>query len=176
LGGFNLQDVIGRECAHIIRAYNVLRQYDESAVPAALAQMSAGLALGGLLIEGTSTPSGGLAVFDVYQRTPQGLQHRELVWASNLRHPPQVAHFQAILPKRLIHHAQESPLCDFLADWEQALALAYGRGYRHPRRLWAESGRHLSARYPLLARPRLLRRGYLSLQTALSPVANALYL
>lgn len=178
LGGFNVQDVLGGQQAHLIRAYNVLRQYDESAVTSALETMGQGLALGGILIEGTSTPSGGITVFDIYQQTSQGLQHRELVFASNLRATPQVADFQAILPKRLIHHAQDAPLSDFLLQWERTLRLAYAQGYRHPRRLWVESGRALQAQfgYPVDVRKRILGRGYLVVKTSLTPIANPLHL
>src|SRR5260221_13909883 len=58
LGGFNLLDVLGSERARLIRCYNVLRQYDESAVDGALAAMAAALEPGGILIEGTSNPTG----------------------------------------------------------------------------------------------------------------------
>jgi hypothetical protein len=168
-GGFNVLDVLGQERVGVIRALNVLRQYDEAAVDGALGQMGAGLTPGGLLIEGTSTPSGRLVAFDVYQKNEEGLQHRELVFGTNFREPPSVTHFQAILPKRLIHHAQEAPAEAFFAAWRRALMLA--RGHGGMRRGWVEAGRFLAERfgYSVDTRPRILSRGYLVLREMLTP-------
>ncbi|WP_400995901.1 class I SAM-dependent methyltransferase [Agromyces sp. GXQ0307] len=52
LGGFEVPVPGGRRPA-VIRAFNVLRQYDEADVPAAWARMADRLAPGGLLVEGT---------------------------------------------------------------------------------------------------------------------------
>ena len=52
LGGFEVPLPSGRRAA-VIRAFNVLRQYDEPEVAAAWARMAARLAPGGLLVEGT---------------------------------------------------------------------------------------------------------------------------
>ena len=51
-GGFEVPLPAG-ESATVIRAFNVLRQYDESQVAEAWARMTARLAAGGLLVEGT---------------------------------------------------------------------------------------------------------------------------
>ncbi|MGX1694113.1 class I SAM-dependent methyltransferase [Microbacterium keratanolyticum] len=51
-GGFEVPAPVGRRPA-IIRAMNVLRQYDEAEVPGAWAQMASRLAPDGVLIEGT---------------------------------------------------------------------------------------------------------------------------
>ncbi|GAA1060245.1 class I SAM-dependent methyltransferase [Agromyces bracchium] len=52
LGGFEVS-VPGDRRPAVIRAFNVLRQYDEADVPAAWARMTERLAPGGLLVEGT---------------------------------------------------------------------------------------------------------------------------
>jgi hypothetical protein len=52
IGGFEVPTSDGRRPA-IIRAFNVLRQYDEAEVPDAWAMMASRLAPGGLLVEGT---------------------------------------------------------------------------------------------------------------------------
>lgn len=52
LGGFEVPLPAGRRPA-VIRAFNVLRQYDESQVAAAWGSMASRLAPGGLLVEGT---------------------------------------------------------------------------------------------------------------------------
>src|ERR1700690_3741522 len=86
-GGFNLRDVLDGESVRLIRCYNVLRQYDESAVQPALNELAAALEFGGYLIEGTSTPSGGRVVFDVYCRAENGLNHTALVFGTNFDAP-----------------------------------------------------------------------------------------
>jgi len=72
-GGFNLPlgaDAAGRPIrARLIRAFNVLRQYEAEAVGAAWAEMAAGLAPGGLLIEGSSDPSGRVWVANLLWRS-----------------------------------------------------------------------------------------------------------
>src|SRR5258708_9893920 len=117
LGGFNLVDVLRNDRACVIRCYNVLRQYDESAVDPALATMAQALQPDGVLIEGTSNPSGRLVAFDVYQRSEIGLSHRSLVFGSNFRAPVEPVDFQAILPKRLIHHMRDSVPSAFFSRW-----------------------------------------------------------
>ena len=53
LGGFETPLPSGVASADVIRAFNVLRQYDESEVAAAWSQMQARLSANGLLVEGT---------------------------------------------------------------------------------------------------------------------------
>ena len=59
LGGFNLPLQPG-ETVRLIRAFNVLRQYEEHEVASAWEQMARGVLPGGLLIEGTSNPTGAI--------------------------------------------------------------------------------------------------------------------
>ncbi|MBZ0307523.1 MAG: hypothetical protein K8I82_15765, partial [Anaerolineae bacterium] len=165
LGGFNLYD---EQQAQVIRVYNVLRQYEESAVPDALWLMAQRLAPGGILLEGTSTPTGRLVAFDVYQKTDTCLQHRELVFGTNFRSPIEVADFQAILPKRLIHRMREEKLSRFFESWQRALILARGRGMVSPCRQWVEAGKNLRTQFPVDFRPRILRRGFLVIRDRLS--------
>ena len=71
-GGFNLPlmvDVDGQpEMVRCIRAFNVLRQYEEADVFAAYAAMADGVLPGGLLVEGTSDPTGRIWVANVLRR------------------------------------------------------------------------------------------------------------
>jgi len=129
LGGFNLVDVMGTDKARIIRAYNVLRQYDEPAVKNALQEMGAALEVGGLLIEGTSTPSGRIVAFDIYRKAENGsLSHQELVFGTNLKEIAAPTHFQTILPKRLFHHMLDETPKMFFDSWRQAMILARATG------------------------------------------------
>jgi hypothetical protein len=169
LCGFNVRDVLDGRKARLIRAYNVLRQYDESAVPQALATMAHALEPGGLLIEGTSTPSGRLAVFDVYRQQANGLQQLELVFGTNFRDSADPIEFQAILPKRLIHHAQAAQPAAFFDAWRQTLRLARGLGQGGLRRQWWIAAQLLREKYgyPIDTRRRIVRRGFLVLRASL---------
>lgn len=170
VGGFNLAG----EPTRIIRAYNVLRQYEEDAVAEALAQMSGVLEPGGLLIEGTSTPSGGRVAFDVYQKVGDGLVHRELVFGSNFR--PRSSsidpvEFQAILPKRLIHHMTDERPAAFFDSWRRALAKTRSLGYpANGAQTWSLAAALLRTHHgwSVDVRPRICRRGYLVLRDTLS--------
>ena len=175
LGGFNIVNVLNGEQARLIRCYNVLRQYDETAVEPALAQMAEGLEPGGILIEGTSNPNGRLVAFDVYQREVGVLRHLALVFGTNFRAPVEAMDFQAILPKRLIHHMRdkidESPVMSprhFFADWQREWVLRrVPDQISPPRQTWVTVGEALIGRYPISRNRGLLRRGYLELGTPL---------
>ncbi len=169
LGGFNLADLIGRQAAHLIRCYNVLRQYDEVDVLPALYKMSCALAEGGVLIEGTSNPSGGMAAFDIYRKQGSGLQHEALVFATNFHQADLPTAFQTILPKRLIHHMQDALPAAFFAAWQRAYAVGRGAGIRSRCKLWRTAAAWLISNtdFALDRRRRLIRRGYVCLYTPL---------
>src|SRR5579859_851762 len=152
LGGFNLADVLTGQTARIVRCFNVLRQYEESEVSPALAAIAPGLEYGGVLIEGTSNPSGRLAVFDLYVREAQALRHRAIVFAAKLRHTPESsapfdpADFQAILPKRLIHRMREDGLERLFKAWQEAYWLGRGLGL-HGTRQWIAAAKLLRSTF-----------------------------
>jgi hypothetical protein len=84
----------------LIRAFNVLRQYDESEVAAAWSLMQSRLAAGGLIVEGTCDEIGRLASWVTLDSTrPQSLTLS--VRVGSLDTPSTVAER---LPKVLIHH------------------------------------------------------------------------
>jgi hypothetical protein len=174
LGGFNLTEVLGGEKARIIRAYNVLRQYDESAVKDALDTMAQSLEPGGILIEGTSNPTGRIVAFDIYPNLSQiglsdGYTHAELVFGTNFRDAVEPVHFQAILPKRLIHHAFDETPARFFTAWERAFQLAKGAGKTGQRERWIYAVNALRHQlgYPVDTRERIVRRGFLVLRDSL---------
>lgn len=169
LGGFNIGQNLGNQKATLIRAYNVLRQYDESEVRDALEMMAHALVPNGILIEGTSNPSGRFIAFDIYQRNSVGiLLHKELIFGWNFRGECDVSDFQAILPKRLIHHAYDPGPAQFFAAWSRALQIAKGAGHRQHRVIWQLAVTHLrSLGYAINGQKRLIKRGYLVLQDPL---------
>ena len=127
LGGFNLPlDIAanGRpETVRAIRAFNVLRQYEESDVASAWTALAGGVLPGGLLIEGTSDPYGRIWVANLLRRRPDPLlwQHEALVFSTNFRWGFDPAQFQAVLPKNHIHRmVQGEPIHALLEAWKAA--------------------------------------------------------
>jgi len=98
LGGFESPTPGGRSPA-VIRALNVLRQYDESEVEAAWATMTARLQPGGVLVEGTCNEVGRVASWVALDPTGPQTFTISLRLAS-LEQPSIVAER---LPKALIH-------------------------------------------------------------------------
>lgn len=107
LGGFNLP-LREREAVRAVRAFNVLRQYDEDAVTDAYARLARYILPGGLLIEGTSDPLGRTWVANVLRKPLDGapetpLRYEALVFSTNFRDGFDPANFQPVLPKNFIH-------------------------------------------------------------------------
>ncbi|PJJ61943.1 class I SAM-dependent methyltransferase [Compostimonas suwonensis] len=99
LGGFEVPLPGGRG-ATVIRAFNVLRQYDESQVAQAWALMQARLEPGGVLVEGTCDEIGRVCSWvDVAADGPRSLTIS--LRLAGLEKPSIVAER---LPKALIHH------------------------------------------------------------------------
>lgn len=160
-GGFDLPLERG-ERVSVIRAVNVLRQYDEAAVAGALTALGAALTEDGLLIEGTSDPHGRLLAFTLYRKA------RTLASAGVVLAPRVGAHFapralRAVLPKAFIHHAEPAGAIDrFFAAWEASWERVRGRALT-PGQRFVAAALDLAARggYALDRRDALLRRGFL---------------
>jgi hypothetical protein len=127
LGGFNLPLKAG-EHVRLIRAFNVLRQYEEKDFAPAYERLAQYVLPGGLMIEGTSNPFGQLWTANVVRKVNEesGLSEVEdwkreaLVLSTNFRLGFDVEEFQTILPKNLIHHViQGEPIYDFFQAWKQ---------------------------------------------------------
>lgn len=182
-GGFELP-LPGGELAGLVRAFNVLRQYDEGEVRAALRTMAARMAPGALLIEGTSDPFGRLACWWTWERTaarpgPAGtwdaepLARRWLVFGARIRSLTEGPRaFQPYLPKELIHHAEPGGLLDrFFAVWERAWLAAAGRG---PRERWIAAAWGLAEAAPVDRRRGLIGRGIVAVACDRGPIAEVL--
>ncbi|WP_407360138.1 class I SAM-dependent methyltransferase [Microbacterium sp. LBN7] len=124
-GGFEVPLPDGRRPA-VIRAMNVLRQYDEADVPAAWRTTASRLAPDGLLVEGTCDEIGRVASWADVQ--PDGIPVRFTISLrlTGLEHPSIVAER---LPKALIHRNVPGErihalLVDLDREWDRAAALA----------------------------------------------------
>jgi len=98
-GGFDLAPLAGRP-AVLVRAFNVLRQYNEAEVADVWRRLVAPLTPGGVAVDGTCDELGRLASWVVLDR--DGPDRLVLAWRlAGLARPGGVA---ARLPKALIHH------------------------------------------------------------------------
>jgi hypothetical protein len=168
LGGFNLPLQDG-ECAGVVRAMNVLRQYPETDYRASIGALAGCLCEEGLILEGTSDPPGGLMVINLYRRAGPGLTSDGLVFSARLRRPFSPRDLQAVLPKNLIHHAEPGGEIDrFFGDWENCWRRAFRRSPGDPRRQFLLAARELAAAFghPVDPRSTLLARGFLRLAPA----------
>jgi hypothetical protein len=123
LGGFNLPMKSG-EYVRLIRAFNVLRQYEENDFAPAYERLAEYVLPGGLMIEGTSTPFGQLWSANLARRIDNGSWKMEaLVFSTNFRLGFDVEDFQTILPKNFIHHVVKGEsLYDFFDAWKRSAA------------------------------------------------------
>jgi hypothetical protein len=157
----------------IVRAFNVLRQYDESAVLAAWETMTSRLAPGGWLIEGTCDELGRLCAWAALptttQRTasaasraasparntggtvaasatgsPGGPGPQTLTLAAKLSTLDSPATFAERLPKALIHrNVPGEPIFELLATFTEAWRQAAPMGVFGPRQRWIDAVRRL---------------------------------
>jgi hypothetical protein len=162
-GGFNLPLESG-ERAGVIRAFNVLRQYDEAAVADALVSLTSALTPGGLLIEGTSDPTGRLMTFNLFQKA-DGLRRISLVLCPTLRADFSPRQLQAVLPKNFIHHARPGgPIDQFFSAWHASWQRARNQS-RDTRQVFYHAAVRLAEHYGygVDRRAALLERGFLCL-------------
>lgn len=162
LGGFNVPLLPG-ETVRAIRAFNVLRQYDEAQVVGAWQMMGHALLDGGLLLEGTSDPFGRVWVANVLRRAGDALAYEGLLFSTNFHGGFEPGMFQPVLPKNFIHRMLPGEEIQALFDaWNRAALETMSHRDWGLRQWFEASARALAARgYTIDTRRRLLRRGYL---------------
>ncbi|MBZ4017911.1 class I SAM-dependent methyltransferase [Streptomyces purpurogeneiscleroticus] len=170
-GGFEvpLPGAPGRSPA-LIRAANVLRQYDEAEVAAVWARLCARLAPGGLLVEGTCDEIGRRHVWVALG--PEG--PRTVTFAARLATLSTPSDLAERLPKALIHrNVPGEPVHAFLRDFDRAWAAAAPYGALSARQRWIRSVHALhAAGWPLTDGPRRWRLGEVTVRwAALAPGA-----
>jgi len=141
-GGFELA---GTRPA-LVRAANVLRQYDEAAASAAWETMRAGLADGGLIVEGTCDEIGRRCAWVLLAADgPVSLTLACKVDA--IERPSDLAER---LPKSLIHHnVPGEAIHAFLADLDAAWDTAAPLGTFGARQRWIAAVSALDGRWPV---------------------------
>lgn len=169
LGGFEVPVPGGRRPA-VIRAMNVLRQYQESEVPAAWDRMASRLSPDGMLVEGTCDELGRITTWIAVGPDGRPRSLSISLRLAGLEHPSIAAER---LPKALIHrNVAGERVHAFLtaldAEWDRAAAVApFGPVHRWETALAAMS----AAGWPLVGRGRW-RLGELTLPwSAVEPLA-----
>jgi SAM-dependent methyltransferase len=125
LGGFEVP-VPGARRPAVIRAFNVLRQYDEPEVAAAWSSMAGRLAPGGLLVEGTCDELGRIATWVALDAAATPVSFTISLRLSGLEQPSVAAER---LPKSLIHRNVPGERVHALltaldAEWDRAAAVS----------------------------------------------------
>ncbi|MGH8791943.1 MAG: class I SAM-dependent methyltransferase [Stackebrandtia sp.] len=155
-GGFELAGL----SPHLVRAMNVLRQYDETEVADAWRRLCRGLAPGGLLVEGTCDETGRVATWVLLDsRGPISL-----TLAASLSHLERPAVLAERLPKALIHrNVPGEPVFDLMTALDEAWRDNAAARVFGPRDRWRRS---LDARaaqgWPIAETPPRRRDGTLT--------------
>ncbi len=162
LGGFNLPLLAGEQ-VRLIRAFNVLRQYEEDQVLPAWQQMAQGVLAGGLLVEGTSNPTGAIWAANVLRRQAGGWRQEALAFFTNFHLGFDPQDFQTILPKNYIHRVQAGePIGEFFEAWKAAAAESRPLSTWGLRQWFAASAAGLRGRgYRVNLHPGWLSKGWL---------------
>ena len=164
LGGFDLPLLVG-ERPGLIRAMNVLRQYPEAEYDSARRLLMTSLCEGGVLLEGTSSPSGRLLTANLWRRVDGGDRHDGVVLSVNLQRPWTPRELQTVLPKNWIHRCAPSSEIDrWFGDWDHIVSdLRDPRAPRRTRRgIFTQAAHRLREQGAQLdLRASLLTRGFL---------------
>jgi hypothetical protein len=158
-GGFEIP-LPGR--LHLVRAANVLRQYDEGEVAAVWERLrsrlapATGTSRGGLLVEGTCDEIGRRHVWVALG--PEG--PRTVTFATRLGSLERPSDLAERLPKALIHrNVPGEPVHDFLRDFDRAWAAAAPYASYGARQRWIRAVRVLTADWPVTDGPGRWRQG-----------------
>ncbi|MCW3812943.1 class I SAM-dependent methyltransferase [Micromonospora sp. DR5-3] len=144
----------------LVRAFNVLRQYDESEVADAWRTVTERLAPGGLLIEGTCDELGRLGGWVLLDAAGP----RTLTLAAKLTTLESPAQLAERLPKALIHrNVPGERIHDLIRALDEAWQAAAGYAPFGPRQRWLRTVAAVEeAGWPVLDRPRRWRHGELT--------------
>ncbi|MFI7217593.1 class I SAM-dependent methyltransferase [Micromonospora maritima] len=145
----------------LVRAFNVLRQYDEGEVADAWRTVTGRLAPGGLLVEGTCDELGRLGAWVLLDAAGP----RTLTLAAKLTTLESPATLAERLPKALIHrNVPGERVHDLIDALEHAWRSAAGYAPFGPRQRWLQAVATLKeSGWPVQDTPRSWRHGYLTL-------------
>lgn len=153
----------------LVRAFNVLRQYDEDSAARAWDTMRAGLGPGGTIVEGTCDEWGRRSAW-VALDADGPLTLTLATRVADISTPSDLAER---LPKALIHHnVPGQPVHEFLRDLDATWAAAAGLSAFGPRQRWVAAVEGLAERgWPLVGSTRRWRHGEVTVRwSAVAPV------
>jgi len=152
----------------LVRAFNVLRQYDEASAAQAWDTMRAALGPGGVIVEGTCDEWGRRSAWVALDENgPLTLTLATRV--SDIDRPSDLAER---LPKALIHHnVPGQPVHEFLRAFDATWAAAAGLSTFGPRQRWVAAVEALGdAGWPLVGSSRRWRHGEVTVRwSAVAP-------
>jgi hypothetical protein len=162
LGGFNLPLQTG-ESVKLIRAFNVLRQYEEKDFLPAYRRLAEYVLPGGLMIEGTSNPFGSIWSANLVRKVEDDWKFEALVFSTNFRMGFDVEEFQTILPKNYIHHVLKGErVYDFFDAWKRSAAETSHAKTFGPRQWFTAACERLAAYgFDVSVKNKWLSKGYL---------------
>jgi hypothetical protein len=130
----------------LVRAANVLRQYDEDAAARAWQTMRSGLAEGGLIVEGTCDEIGRRCAWVLLDRDGA----RSLTLACKVDAIDTPSDLAERLPKALIHHnVPGQPVHSFLRDFDLAWSSAAPLSTFGARQRWVSACSRLAQTWPV---------------------------
>ncbi|WP_345017046.1 class I SAM-dependent methyltransferase [Actinomadura keratinilytica] len=136
----------------LVRAFNVLRQYQEAAAWQAWDELSARLAPGGVLVEGTCDEIGRRAVWV----TLRGGRPQTITFAAHVASLGRPSDLAERLPKTLIHRNVPGERVHALLNaFDRCWAMAAPHSVFGPRARWIEAVGLLSRTHPVHTRPPL---------------------
>jgi hypothetical protein len=153
----------------LVRAFNVLRQYDEQSAARAWDTMRGALGPGGLVVEGTCDEWGRRSAW-VALDADGPLTLTLAARVSDIDRPSDLAER---LPKALIHHnVPGQPVHEFLRAFDGAWATAAGLSTFGPRQRWVGAVEALAEQgWPLIGSSRRWRHGEVTVRwSAVAPV------
>jgi hypothetical protein len=158
VGGFELP--VERRPA-LVRAFNVLRQYHEEQAWAAWSRLRAGLAAGGVLVEGTCDEIGRRAVWVTLPAALPapaaaggGRGAALITFSTRLVSMERPSDLAERLPKTLIHrNVPGEPVHAFLRDFDRAWDRAAPQVAFGPRQRWLAAVASLTDGWPVLRYP-----------------------
>jgi hypothetical protein len=134
----------------LVRAFNVLRQYQEERAWAAWHRLGHGLADGGVLVEGTCDELGRRAVWVTLYRNGEGT----ITFSARLASIERPSDLAERLPKVLIHrNVPGEPVYRFLRDFDHAWACAAPHSVFGPRQRWLAAVAAVAEDWPVIRHP-----------------------
>ena len=153
----------------IVRAFNVLRQYDEASAAQAWDTMRAALGPGGVILDGTCDEWGRRSAWVALDADGP----LTLTFATRVSDSDTPSDLAERLPKALIHHnVPGQPVHEFLRAFDAAWAAAAGLSTFGPRQRWVAAVEALAGQgWPLVGSTRRWRHGEVTVRwSAVAPV------